>query len=254
MLRLEARGVTDVGRKRKQNQDAFVVVPELGFFVVADGLGGHASGEVASWESVDVMHAWVLKHRELLPRLAADPDDPDLLDEARSMLEAAVKAATYHVFGLAQIDTTRHGMGTTISAMCVAGDVALIAQVGDSRVYRARNGKLRQLTDDHTLVAMQVRDGVITPEQAATSKHRNVITRAVGSHEYVEVDTSAVTILPGDVFLLCTDGLHGYLKEDEALEHLNLEPGEAAQSLVDLANSRGGKDNVTALVVRFFED
>ncbi len=250
MLRVDAHGVTDVGRKRKHNEDAYLAVPELGLFVVADGLGGHASGEVASAEAVDSIHAWVLSNRRVLDRLRIDPDDPDVLDEARGMVEAAVKAATYHVFGLAQVDARRRGMGTTVSVMCIAGDTAVLAHVGDSRVYRLRDGGLRQLTHDHTLVAMQVRDGLLTAAEAAKAKHRNVITRAVGSHEYVQVDTAAVTVTPGDVFLLCTDGLHGYLRDEEAFEYLGLPAAQAAQRLIDLANERGGKDNITALVVR----
>ena len=141
-------------------------------------------------------------------------------------------------------------MGTTTSVLMLLGRVAVIGQVGDSRIYLARNGQIAQITDDHTLIAAQIREGMLTPEEARYAPHRNVITRAVGSHEYVEVDTRVVETIPGDRFLLCSDGLHGYVEEpDEILPLLSLPIEQVTQRLIDIANTRGGKDNITAIVV-----
>ena len=127
-------------------------------------------------------------------------------------MESAVQAATYFVYSIAEIDRDKSGMGTTISALLVLGDYAVTAQVGDSRIYRVHDGIVEQLTEDHTLIAWQLKQGLITPQEALKSPHENVITRAVGNREYVQVDTRLVP-LKGDRFLLCSDGLHGYLRE-----------------------------------------
>jgi protein phosphatase len=249
-MQLKAHGATDVGRKRRHNEDAFLVDAELGLFVVADGLGGHASGEIASNEAIDTIHGWVRREKHTLEKLRESPGDSEAIDEARRTIERAIMGATYHVFSMSEIDQRNAGMGTTVSALIVAGEVGVIAQVGDSRIYRVRNGTASQLTDDHTLIAMQIRDGLITPEEARTAPHRNVITRAVGSHEYVQVDTTAVAVSPGDAYLLCTDGLHGYVARSEVSDLLRHPPHVATARLIDLALERGGKDNITAVVVR----
>lgn len=248
-MRLVAHGVTDVGRKRRHNEDALLCAPERGLFVVADGLGGHASGEVASQEAVETILSWLIREDAVIQQLHRTPDNPRALAAARRTVENAVKGATYHIFSMAEQDTAKSGMGTTISLLLVVDHIGLVAQVGDSRIYRMRQGVVEQLTDDHTLVAMQVRDGLLTAEEATRVPHRNVITRAVGSHDYVEVDTLATEVLPGDTFLLCTDGLHGYLDVEELPMFLTEPPELAAPMLVDLANQRGGKDNITAVVV-----
>lgn len=249
MARLRSCGATDIGRKRKHNEDAYGIDEEHGLFVVADGLGGHAAGEVASNEAVEVILAWIRREYDALRAVAARPGDEDAQIEARRVVERAVMAATYHVYAMAEYDADKAGMGTTTSVLAIAGTTAVTAQVGDSRIYVVRDGVARQLTDDHTLIAMQIRDGLITPEEAARAPHRNVITRAVGSHEYVEVDTGAYPVLPGDRFLVCTDGLHGYLANEEVPALLSDRPEVAAPNLIRLANQRGGRDNITAVVV-----
>jgi serine/threonine protein phosphatase PrpC len=153
------------------------------------------------------------------------------------------------LFAMAELDRGKAGMGTTISAMMRFGDSLVLGQVGDSRIYRVRDGHALQLTEDHTLIAWQLKQGLITEDEARVSKQRNVITRAVGSRDYVQVDTSVWEVSPGDAYLLCSDGLHGYLHLDE-IPALLEEGGQAAvDSLIELANSRGGKDNITAIVV-----
>jgi protein phosphatase len=157
------------------------------------------------------------------------------------------------IFGLAEMSPERHGMGTTISALLLAGNFGATAQVGDSRVYCVRDGAAIQLTEDHTLVNWQVREGIITPEQALTSPHRNVITRAVGNKDFVQVDTQIFQVRAGDQFLLCSDGLHGYLDDEEIPYILGFGIEEAGRKFIELANNRGGKDNITAVLVEAYQ-
>jgi serine/threonine protein phosphatase PrpC len=254
MPRYISYGQSDVGRVRKHNEDAFIVDESLGLYVVADGLGGHAAGEVASEEAVYNIRGWVRRERPRVESLITDPYDVDQQNVAEQIIRGAIQAATYLIHSMAEFDETKAGMGTTTSVLMILGSVAIIGQVGDSRIYLARDGQIAQITDDHTLVAAQIREGMLTPEEARYAPHRNVITRAVGSHEYVEVDTRVVETIPGDRFLLCSDGLHGYLEEpDEMLPLLSLPIEQVTQRLIDIANARGGKDNITAIVVEVHE-
>ncbi len=254
MPRYISYGQSDVGRVRKHNEDAFIVDESLGLYVVADGLGGHAAGEVASEEAVYNIRGWVRRERPRVESLITDPYDVDQQNVAEQIIRGAIQAATYLIHSMAEFDETKAGMGTTTSVLMILGSVAIIGQVGDSRIYLARDGQIAQITDDHTLIAAQIREGMLTPEEARYAPHRNVITRAVGSHEYVEVDTRVVETIPGDRFLLCSDGLHGYLEEpDEMLPLLSLPIEQVTQRLIDIANARGGKDNITAIVVEVHE-
>jgi protein phosphatase len=241
-------GATHVGKKRTTNEDAFLVDDALGLFVVADGMGGHAAGEVASQEAVETIHGMVKQGLRALPQLVG-PLSNDKARSACRLIEGAVQAATYMIFALAELDREKSGMGTTISALLTLGDYAVTAQVGDSRIYQVREGTVTQITEDHTLISWQIRQGLITPEEARRSPHRNVITRAVGNRDYVEVDTGLVTLSQGDRFLLCSDGLHGYLREEEIsiVTFLGAEP--AVNRFIEIANDRGGKDNITAILV-----
>jgi len=249
-------GISDVGRRRLANEDAYLVDDALGLYVVADGMGGHRAGEVASSEAIDALRGMVrddeaqLAPVELLvPDLPMQNEAPTSLQAAMRVMERAVQAATYMVYGISQALPEHHGMGTTLSALLLRGHYAVVTQVGDSRIYRIRGWDVSQLTEDHTLVAWQMKKGLITAEQAKTSRQRNVITRAVGSKEYVQVDTHVVAVQPGDGFLLCSDGLHGYVQPDELPSLFNLGLELAAQRAVELANQRGGKDNITAIFV-----
>jgi protein phosphatase len=144
-------------------------------------------------------------------------------------------------------------MGTTISALLLAADHGVVGQVGDTRIYSIRGRKEQQLTEDHTLINWQIREGILTPEQAKYAPHKNVITRAVGNKDYVQVDTQIISVKKGDKFLICSDGLHGYLRKGEISKILKKGPEEACNELIHLANERGGKDNITALVVEVVE-
>lgn len=252
-MKLSVAYKTDVGKKRKHNEDALLAKAELGLFGVADGMGGHAAGEVASTEALQALYDTILANRNTLDQFDVDAS-VEQADEVRRMLEFSVRNATYQVFGLTEVDPDRRGMGTTLTLLLLRPGVAFIAHVGDSRLYVLRQGVVKVATTDHTFVNALVQQGRLTPEQAANSKFSNVLLRAVGSKDYVEVETRMVRHQPGDVFVLCTDGLHGYLKKGELASLVvpaDLEG--SAQRLIDLANQRGGKDNITAVLVRIDE-
>lgn len=235
--------LSDVGRHRRVNEDAYFRDDEIRLYVVADGMGGHAAGEVASAEAVDAIHGMV---RRGVLQPGAEP-----LDEVRAcrLLEGAIQSATYMLVAIAEFERDKTGMGTTISAALVVGSSLVIGQVGDSRVYQIRGGRAEQITEDHTLIAWQLREGIISLDEARRSPHKNVITRAVGNREYVQVDTTIVHCEPGDRFLICSDGLHGYLRTAEIPIIAELGGAEAVERFIGLANERGGKDNITAVLV-----
>jgi protein phosphatase len=246
-LKIRSYAKTDIGRRRAVNQDAFLSDDSLGLYVVADGMGGHAAGEVASQEAVETIYGMVKRGLATMPELR-DGATEDRIRAGCRMMEGAIQAATYMVFAISELDRNKSGMGTTLTALLWLGDYAVFGQVGDSRIYQVR-GEATQLTEDHTLVGWQLRHGLITEDEAKRSPHRNIITRAVGNRDYVQVDTGLVELEPGDKYLLCSDGLHGYLKQDEIMKIVE-EPGEdAVEAFIHLANSRGGKDNITAVLV-----
>lgn len=244
---------THVGMRRKNNEDAFLTDDELGLWIVADGMGGQAAGEVASEQAVETVHemvrAGIQKRDSERPGPFGSPSPSRSTTSRARILESAIQAATYMVFGMAQLDRSKSGMGTTLSAMLVCPGGVLLGQVGDSRIYRVRDGQIEQLTQDHTLINWQLQNGLITEEEAKTSKQKNVITRAVGNKDYVQVDILEVDVCTGDWFLLCSDGLHGYLKTEEIPEVLGDGGDSAVDALIQLANSRGGKDNITVVLV-----
>jgi serine/threonine protein phosphatase PrpC len=221
----------------------------MGLYAVADGMGGHAAGEIASQEAIDTVRGMVRQGEGLLRAVEAGDHSPEALWRVGRLLESAVQAATYMVFGIAQNDPEQAGMGTTLSALLICGPFGVTAQVGDSRIYMVREGSASQLTEDHTLIAWQLKQGLISETEAALSPHKNVITRAVGSREYVQVDTHFFQIQPKDVFMLCSDGLHGYLRDEEIPEIIALGPEDSVRRFIDTANLRGGRDNITAIVV-----
>ncbi|MCP3103484.1 Stp1/IreP family PP2C-type Ser/Thr phosphatase [Myxococcus sp. K15C18031901] len=253
-LTTEAFGLTDVGRKRQHNEDAMLVDVGLGLYVVADGMGGHAAGEVASARATEVVKQHITANRHLLKDLGNNPT-ADSRSAAAALVEVSVQRACSDIYRTAMTDSTKRGMGTTFVCLAVGGNKGVIGHVGDSRVYLVRHGQCHRLTEDHTLVAAQLKAGTITKEQAATSQYRNVITRAVGIQDSVQVDTLIVDLMPGDMFVLCSDGLHGYLEDEELLPLVaGLSPGDLPKRLIDLANERGGKDNITAVVVKVAGD
>jgi protein phosphatase len=260
-LRWDSHGLSHVGRRRLSNQDAFLIDPDLGLYVVADGMGGHNAGEVASQEAVEALHSMVKTGAEALDAVGKLPPDgtwsPEgiqpVMARALRVLESAIQAATYMIFGMAQNNPDQKGMGTTMSVLVLRGAYALTAQVGDSRVYLVRGGQASQLTEDHTLVAWQLKKGLISPEEARTSPQKNVITRAVGSRDYVQVDTRFLRIEPRDAFLLCSDGLYGYLEDGEIPAVMALGARTSAERFIEIANQRGGRDNITVLTTELVD-
>lgn len=245
-MRLRAFGMSDVGRRRESNEDHFLVDAERGLFAVADGMGGHAAGEVASRLAIDALRGFF----DAEPGEGADPGD----ESAVRRLREAVVAANRNICDAISGHEERRGMGTTVVALLADRDRAVIGHVGDSRVYLLRDGRLRRLTSDHSWVNEQVRMGFLTDDAAQRHPMRNIVTRALGSRQDVSVDLAEEPVRPGDVFLLCSDGLNTMLPDDaiEALlRHAAEEPPVACRSLIEEANRRGGEDNVTVVVVAF---
>jgi serine/threonine protein phosphatase PrpC len=240
--RLEAFGLSHTGLVRATNEDAYAVAPNLGFFAVADGVGGNAAGEVASQMAIETVHGMMKDLAALSPQAELNA----------SVLAHAVLEANACVRAGASADVAREGMSTTFTGLLVFGERAIIAHVGDSRAYHLRGRQLRLLTDDHTLVNICLQGGILTREQAATSDLRHIIARAVGLEETLHVDTRLVGIEPGDTFLLASDGLHGVLADDDIAAVLLGERDltRAAARLVERANDAGGPDNVTVVLVR----
>ncbi len=248
-VRPRSASLSHVGMKRDHNEDAFLANDEVGLYVVADGMGGHAAGEVASWEAVEAVHGMVRRTKEVVEAYRTSPSE-DTVAGLRRLVESAIQAATYMVFGIAEQDPTHKGMGTTITVMLVVHNIAVLGSVGDSRAYLIRGERTWQVTEDHTLVQLQMKAGLITAEQAKASPRGNVITRAVGPRDYVQVDTFVVPVQTGDRYLLCSDGLHGYLEPPEIAPVLKQHPlKDSCQKFIDVANQRGGKDNITCVVV-----
>jgi len=244
---------SDVGRKRQINEDSYFRDDARGFYVVADGVGGHNKGEIASREAVEQLQMWVSGASRDLDRLTEriTAGDSECVWEIRRLLESGVKSACYMVFGMAELDPEKKGMSTTMSALLIRGNLAFAVHVGDSRVYRVRKDAVLQLTEDHTLINYKVKHGMMTKAEAEKASGKNVITRAVGHKDYVQVDTADIDIAPGDRFLLCSDGLHGYFNTDREVVDLcgDGDLDECAEAAIALANQRGGKDNITAVVV-----
>jgi len=242
---------SDVGKKRSHNEDAYHVDVELGLFAVADGMGGHAAGEVASQEALAALVDMLLDNKQVLDDFRAAPGKDNARDVSR-LLDRAVRAAAYQVFAMSQVEPERKGMGTTLSALLVQPTAGFIAHVGDSRIYMLRDGQIRQITHDHPYVAEMIKKGKMTPEEAQRSRFANLLVRAVGSNDFVLVDIRIVRCQPGDMFLLCSDGLSGYLESPrEIVEHVAAtDMAGSVQKLIDLALERGGRDNITVVLVR----
>lgn len=259
-MELTFAAATDVGRQRTHNEDNFLIDKKLRLFLVADGMGGHAAGEVASSIAVHEIRDAVFANRDLLDRYRADDAGGGAL-EILQMLEHAVQTACGAVHGRAQAEADKRGMGTTASVLLIAGAPdhlrGFIAHVGDSRIYLTRQGQSHQLTEDHSLMNELVRRGKLKRDQVESSPYKqfkNAVTRAIGVYASVEVDTFDFDILPGDSLLLCSDGLYAYL-EDEQLPGL-LTDGDVKdvpRRLIEVANDGGGHDNITGVVIRVGE-
>ncbi len=250
-MKVVSAGLTDVGRKRNHNEDSFLIDDELQLYVVADGMGGHAGGGTASRIAVETIDKELRRARDSRdnPFVTAPNLQDALLPDA---LRTAVERACLAIFTTAQEDPRLSGMGTTVISLVVRDNLAFFAHVGDSRAYLVRGPLIQQISEDHTLVNEQIKAGMITPEEAKHSRYKNIITRSVGFEEEVQVDVMGVVAEPGDVFLLCSDGLANMV-EDRELHEVVQATGNFAdipKRLIDLANERGGDDNITVIVVQ----
>jgi PPM family protein phosphatase len=253
-LNILAKGGTDIGRKRALNEDCYGIFDELGLFVVADGMGGHAAGEVASRYAVDVLRDFIAATRE--PGEATWPFQLDSeLPRAANRLVSGIKLANQAINKASQESLEKKGMGTTIVAAIVEGDELFLAHVGDSRAYLFSDGMIRRITSDHSYVEEMVLAGHITQEQARVHPMRNIITRALGTKADVAVDLSRHHPASGDIYLLCSDGLSGMLTDGEIARIINSNTTDLSaciDGLIKGANEKGGDDNITAILLKAF--
>jgi len=254
-VRIASGGVTDVGRVRSNNEDCFKIVEQLNLYVLSDGMGGEAHGEIASAMAVDT----VVNHcrdYEANPAAAVIGAVQPNWSSWTKRLSTAVHLANRNIFRSAEANPEQHGMGATLTAVWINGAKLSIAHVGDSRAYLLRGGSLLQLTRDHSLVAEQVRRGILTSAEAEESDMQSVLLRALGAQAEIEVDAEEHTLFPRDALLLCSDGLTRMVTEPELAGTLQAEtnPVKAAEKLIALANDRGGPDNITVVIVRIEKD
>lgn len=250
--KLEYAGRTDVGRKRAHNEDYFGIIPDSSLFIVADGMGGHSAGEVASRLAVETVTQFFQEN-------ASDPDRTwpyrmqRALSYAANLLATGIRLANLRIHQEANAEIDKKGMGTTFVGALVSGEEVVIAHVGDSRLYRVRKGEIAQVTRDHSLLEdYKLAKPDLTAEEEKNFPHKNVITRALGMRDNVEVDVRQEGLLPGDVLLLCCDGLSGMVPDQRMCEIVTSSPSldSAAAQLIDDANAAGGIDNITVVLVR----
>lgn len=255
MLQFHSYADSNVGVVRKNNEDAWGMLPELNLFICCDGMGGHAAGEVASTLTVETIKNFILQNQDIIVRFCDETasEKPSKHDISK-LLEMAVQEACTRVYEEAQTDDTKRGMGTTCDVLLITPEIGFIAHVGDSRVYLERQGKVHQLTEDHNLRNELIRRGKYTEETfdaSPFSGHANALTRAVGVYESVEVELLEFSVIPGDSFLMCTDGMYHYLNEYRILQSLqNENPQDIIQEFIQTAREGGGHDNITGILVR----
>lgn len=249
---ISSGGKSDVGQQRENNEDSFRIVEALELFVISDGMGGEAHGEVASALAVETVVKYCMDAQQDPDAAAASAtENPGWSPDTKRLFHAA-HLANKKVFESAEAHPEQQGMGATLTAAWINEQKLSIAHVGDSRAYLLRTGAFQQLTNDHSLVAEQVRRGMMTASQAEHSEMQSVLLRALGTQPEVEVDAEEHTLFPRDILLMCSDGLTRMVTEPEIAGTLQAEPdpGKAAEKLVALANENGGADNVTVIVIR----
>lgn len=253
-MELTAFGLTDIGRVRPDNEDAILLEPAMGLFAVADGMGGHKGGEVASQICLDTLKDYLLRAMQGQVPLVGEQDAG--CSARANLLASAVRFANRAVFEAAFAQPEWRGMGTTVVAMLQDRGRAVFAHVGDSRAYLLRDGSFRQITRDHSWVEEQVRAGLMSRDEALFAKGRNVLTRAIGQEESVQVDVNEQALQAGDRLLLCSDGLYGMVADAEIAALIgssqSLEKG--CRELMACANSRGGRDNISVILLEAAEE
>ncbi|MFZ9596016.1 MAG: Stp1/IreP family PP2C-type Ser/Thr phosphatase [Bdellovibrionia bacterium] len=235
---------TDIGRRRSQNQDSVAVVQELGLYIVADGMGGHKGGEIASAIAVDTITESIRKKGKKRK------------SDLHHALKEAIEEASQAIFSRALKEPTLTGMGTTTTALYFQKNTLCIGQVGDSRCYYKKGSGLWQITRDHSLVQERLRAGLITRDQLKTDQMKNVITRSVGYEQEVNVELFHMNISPGDCWMICSDGLSGLVDDEQINQILDQklgslsDPQQAVHALIEAANQNGGDDNISAIVIQ----
>ena len=249
-MHIVSGGASHVGMVRTNNEDCFRIVSPLNLFVLADGMGGEAHGEIASALAVETVVKHCMEGEENSSAPLVGEAKPGLTPRTRRVL-SAINIANQKVFKSAEENPEQQGMGATLTVAWIDGELLSIGHVGDSRVYLLRTGALQQLTSDHSLVAEQVRRGILSASEAEQSNLQSVLLRALGTQPDVEVDAEQVGLFPGDVLLLCSDGLTRMVTEPEIAGTLQAQPDpqRAADKLIELANESGGVDNITVVVV-----
>jgi len=251
-MKIRYAAATDTGRVRKNNEDAFIVDPALGIFAVADGMGGHASGEVASRLAVESL-------QDSLARAARERDAPltedstAVLSSPANILINGFRLANQRIYKSSLEKDQYKGMGTTLVAVYFSGSSSIVAHVGDSRLYQIRGPAIEQVTEDHSLVWEQYKQGLIAKAALSSSPYKNIVTRALGLQPTVDVAVRDLVTQPGDSFILCSDGLSDLVLDEEMLKVSDEASGDlnrACNLLIRLANQRGGKDNITVLLIQ----
>lgn len=246
-------GASDVGRKREHNEDSFLCNDQLGLYAVADGMGGHLGGERASRMAVEIVERSLTANIPLAARAAADlvaQGERRTPLPTGNLLRNAVVEADRSIYEAALRDPALNGMGTTLTSLLFRERRVHVGHVGDSRAYLYRDGKARQITDDHSWIQDQVRAGLLSQEEARESRFRNIITRSVGFEPSVQPDMQELIVQAGDCYVLCSDGLSNYLGADEIGQLLTVQfYRDAPRSLIALANDRGGDDNITCVCI-----
>lgn len=246
-MRITAIGQSDIGLVRKKNQDALGLFPELGLYIVADGMGGRPAGEVASQMTVDLLRDFFINAKGALSE-----KETDLF-----LLNEAILHTNKKVYEASLAHPAYHGMGTTVVVLLTQESAVLIGFAGDSRAYLHREGSLAQITEDHSLTNEYIKLGILTPEAASTHHLRHVISRGVGVVSTVQLETLKASAVAGDIFLLCTDGLSNMLNHGEInaiLTQTKTSGSNAAHALIEGAKKKGGKDNITVLLISFEEE
>lgn len=247
-MRIRIYGISDVGKRRERNEDSFLINEDLGLAVVADGMGGHLGGEYASKLAVSTVE-------EVINSLENDPD-MTLQEGVRlragdysGYLRYATQVASMRIYEKAMSDSTLRGMGTTTVVALFRQNKVYIANVGDSRAYRVRDGKIQQITKDHSLVGEQIRAGILSEDDARAHRLKNIITRSVGFQEDVDTDVDIRIVREGDKFIMCSDGLSNLVSDNELCKVVQDNDMETAcKHLIDIANERGGDDNITVVM------
>lgn len=245
MNNITAYGKTDIGLKRHRNEDSYAVEPDSGFFIIADGMGGHTTGDMASAMAVEIARDFIRKaltDSEITWPFGVDYSLPIEIN----MISSAIRLANRHIFNESK------GMATTMVVLLIKDGKANVCHVGDSRLYRIRDNGIKQMTEDHSLVADELRQGTITREQARTHSLRHIVTRAIGVRADIKCDCAVEDIISKDMFLLCSDGLSGMLEDSEILSIIKetSDIKECCEKLIKKANEEGGNDNITVILVK----